>query len=81
MNTHNVPGNLRKFVFAAGIALGLLAAAASVIVAALQISVYARFVDHGGRVLSSARVYPLYWGRYWAPNRVASPTPDAIRSR
>ena len=28
--------------------------------------------------MSAARVYPIYWGRYWAPDRVASPTPDEI---
>ena len=79
MTTQNVPAKLRKLAFAAGIALGLLAAvAASVIVAAPPVSASTRFVDHGGRVLSSARVYPIYWGRYWAPDRVASPTPDQI---
>jgi hypothetical protein len=78
MNTHNLPGKLRKLAFAVGIALGLLAAAASVIVAAPPASVSTRFVDHGGRILSAARVYSVYWGRYWAPGRVASPTPDQI---
>ena len=73
----NTPTKLRKLAPTAGIALGLLAAAASVIVTPAA-SASTRFVDHGGRVLSSARVYPIYWGRYWAPDRVASPTPDQI---
>jgi hypothetical protein len=79
MTTQNVPAKLWKLAFAAGMAIGVLAAvAASLMVAAPQVSASTRFVDHGGRVLSSARVYPLYWGRYWAPARVASPTPDQI---
>jgi hypothetical protein len=79
MTTQNVPAKLRKLASAAGIALGLYAAvAASVIVAAPQVSASATFVDHGGRVLSAARVYPIYWGPYWAPGRTASPTPDEI---
>jgi FHA domain len=78
MTTKNVPAKLRKLAFAAGVALGLSVATASVIVAAPQVSTSTGFVDHGGRVLSAARVYPTYWGRYWAPDRVASPTPDQI---
>ena len=79
MTTQNVPAKLRKLALAAGMALGLSAAvAASVTVAAPPASASTRFVDHGGRVLSAARVYPIYWGRYWAPGRVASPTPDEI---
>src|SRR5690349_21607563 len=74
----NVHAKLRKLAFAAGVALSVLAAAASVIVAAPQVSASTRFVDHGGRVLSPARTYPLFWGRYWAPDRVAAPTPDEI---
>lgn len=73
-----MPAKLRKLAVAAGIAVGLLAAAASVIIAVAPVGASTRFVDHGGRVLSAARVYPLFWGRYWAPNRVASPTPDEI---
>jgi hypothetical protein len=78
MTAHNVPGKLRKLAFAVGISLGLLAAAASVIVTAPAATASTRFVDHGGRVLPAAQVYPIYWGRYWAPDRVASPTPDQI---
>ena len=75
----NVAAKLRKLAFGAGIALSLSASvAASVTVEAPPISASTRFVDHGGRVLSSARVYPIYWGQYWAPDRVASPTPDQI---
>jgi hypothetical protein len=82
MTAHNVPGKLRKLVFAAGIALSLSAfVAASVIVEASPASASTRFVDHGGRVLSAAHVYLIYWGRYWAPDRVASPTPDQITPR
>jgi hypothetical protein len=77
MSTHNLPGKLSKLAFAAGVVLGLLAAAASVIVTPAA-SVATRFADHGDRVLSAAHVYPIYWGRYWAPDRVASPTPDQI---
>jgi hypothetical protein len=77
MNAQNVPAKPRKLALAA-VALGMLAAAASVIVTAPQVSASTRFVDHGGRVLSAARVYPIYWGKYWAPDRVASPTPDQI---
>jgi hypothetical protein len=69
---------LCKVARAVGIALGLLAAAASLIVVPPAGTASSRFVDHGGRVLSAARVYPIYWGRYWAPDRVASPTPDQI---
>src|SRR5437868_2876464 len=76
MNKQNVPAKLRKLAFAAGIALSLLACAASMIVAAPAASAFARFVDHGGRVLSAARVYPIYWGQYWAPG--AWPTADEI---
>jgi hypothetical protein len=76
MNRQNVPAKLRKLAFAAGIALGLSAAVASVIVAAPRASASTRFIDHGGRVLSSARVYPVYWGQYWAPG--AWPTPEEI---
>jgi hypothetical protein len=76
MTARNVPATLRKLAFAAGVALGLSAAAASVIVAAPRVSASTRFVDHGGRVLSSARVYPIYWGQYWAPG--AWPTPEEI---
>jgi len=76
MNTQNVPAKLRKLAFAAGIALGLSAAAASVIMAPPAASASTRFVDHGGRVLSAAHIYPIYWGEYWAPG--ASPTPDEI---
>ena len=79
MNTQNVPGKLRKLAVAAGIALSVsTAAAASVIEAPPAASASTRFVDHGGRVLSAAHVYLIYWGRYWAPDRVASPTPDEI---
>jgi hypothetical protein len=74
-----VSAKLRKLAFAAGIALSLsTAVAASVIVEAPPASASTRFVDHGGRVLSAAHVYLIYWGRYWAPDRVASPTPDQI---
>lgn len=76
MNTQNVPAKLRKLPFAAGIALGLLAAAASVIVAAPRASASTRFADHGGRVLAAARIYPTYWGQYWAAG--AWPTADQI---
>jgi hypothetical protein len=77
MNTHNVPAKLRKLALALGIALGLLAAAAaSVIVPGPAASASTRFVDDGGRVLSSARIYPIYWGQYWAPG--AWPTADEI---
>jgi len=77
MNAQNVPAKPRKLALAA-VALGMLAAAASVIVTAPQVSASTRFVDHGGRVLSAARIDPIYWGKYWAPDRVASPTPDQI---
>ena len=79
LTAQNVAAKLRKLAFAAGIALSLsTAVAASVIVEAPPASASTRFVDHGGRVLSAARVYLIYWGRYWAPDRVASPTPDQI---
>ena len=79
LTAQNVPAKLRKLAFAAGIALGLSAAvAASVTVEAPPASASTRFVDHGGRVLSAAHVYPIYWGRYWAPGRSASPTSDQI---
>jgi hypothetical protein len=78
MTAHNVPGKLRKLAFAAGVALGLVAAAASLIVTPPAASASTRFIDYGGRVLSAARIYPIYWGRYWAPDRVASPAPDQI---
>jgi hypothetical protein len=41
-----------------------------------------QFADHGGRVLSAARVYPIYWGRYWPltgshrRHRTRSPRPS-----
>ena len=76
MTAHYVHGQLRKSVQAAGITLGLLAAAASIIVAAPPVRASTNFVDHGGRVLSAARVYPIYWGQYWALG--AWPTPDQI---
>ena len=79
LTAQNVSAKLRKLAFAAGIALSLsTAVAASVIVEAPPASASIRFVDHGGRVLSAAHVYLIYWGRYWAPDRVASPTPDQI---
>ena len=79
LTAQNVAAKLRKLAFAAGIALSLsTAVAASVIVEAPPASASTRFVDHGGRVLSAARVYLIYWGRYWAPDRSASPTPDQI---
>jgi hypothetical protein len=79
LTAHNVAAKLRKLAFAAGIAFSLSASvAASVIVEAPPASASTRFVDHGGRVLSAAPVYLIYWGRYWAPDRVASPTPDQI---
>jgi len=79
LTAQNVAAKLRKLAFAAGIALSLsTAVAASVIVEAPPASASTRFVDHGGRVLSAAHVYLIYWGRYWAPDRVASPTPDQI---
>src|SRR6185437_15133288 len=79
LTAQNVSAKLRKLAFAAGIALSLsTAVAASVIVEAPPASASTRFVDHGGRVLSAAHVYLIYWGRYWAPDRVASPTPDQI---
>ena len=79
LTAQNVAAKLRKLAFAAGIALSLsTAVAASVIVEAPPASASIRFVDHGGRVLSAAHVYFIYWGRYWAPDRVASPTPDQI---
>jgi len=79
LTAQNVAAKLRKLAFAAGIALSLsTAVAASVIVEAPPASASIRFVDHGGRVLSAAHVYLIYWGRYWAPDRVASPTPDQI---
>jgi hypothetical protein len=79
LTAQNVSAKLRKLAFAAGIALSLsTAVAASVIVEAPPASASVRFVDHGGRVLSAAHVYLIYWGRYWAPDRVASPTPDQI---
>src|SRR5690242_16825926 len=76
MNKQNVPARLRKLAFAAGVALSLSAAVASVIVAAPRATASTTFVDHSGRVLSSARVYPIYWGQYWAPG--AWPTPEEI---
>jgi len=79
LTAQNVAAKLGKLAFAAGIALSLsTAVAASVIVEAPPASASIRFVDHGGRVLSAAHVYLIYWGRYWAPDRVASPTPDQI---
>jgi hypothetical protein len=79
MTAKNLPAKLRKLMVTAGIALSLsTVVAASATVAAPAASLATRFADHGGRVLSSARVYPIYWGRYWAPDRVASPTPDEI---
>ena len=79
LTAQNVSAKLRKLAFAAGIALSLsTAVAASVIVEAPPASASIRFVDHDGRVLSAAHVYLIYWGRYWAPDRVASPTPDQI---
>jgi hypothetical protein len=79
MTAQNLPAKLGKLALAAGsVALGLLVAAALLIVAAPEASVSTQFVDHGGPVLSAARVYPIYWGRYWAPDRVASPTPGQI---
>jgi len=79
LTAQNVFAKLRKLAFAAGIALALsTGVVASVIVEAPPASASTRFVDHGGRVLSAARVYLIYWGRYWAPDRVASPTPDQI---
>ena len=79
LTAQNVSAKLRKLAFAAAIALSLsTAVAASVIVEAPPASASTRFVDHGGRVLSAAHVYLIYWGRYWAPDRVASPTPDQI---
>jgi len=79
LTAQNVSAKLRKLAFAAAIALSLsTAVAASVIVEAPPASASIRFVDHGGRVLSAAHVYLIYWGRYWAPDRVASPTPDQI---
>src|SRR6476659_7640553 len=79
LTAQNVAAKLRKLTFAAGIALSLsTAVAASVIVEAPPASASTRFVDHGGRVLSAAHVYFIYWGRYWAPDRSASPTPDEI---
>jgi len=79
LTAQNVSAKLRKLAFAAGIALSLsTAVAASVIVEAPPASASIRFVDHSGRVLSAAHVYLIYWGRYWAPDRVASPTPDQI---
>ena len=60
MNTQNVPGKLRKLAVAAGIALSLSASvAASATVEAPPVSASTRFVDHGGRVLSAAHVYPI----------------------
>jgi hypothetical protein len=79
LTAQNVAAKLRKLAFAAGIALALsTGVVASVIVEAPPASASIRFVDHDGRVLSAARVYLIYWGRYWAPDRVASPTPDQI---
>jgi len=79
LTAQNVAAKLRKLAFAAGIALALsTGVVASVIVEAPPASASTRFVDHGGRVLSAAHVYLIYWGRYWAPDRVASPTPDQI---
>ena len=79
LTAQNVSAKLRKLAFAAGIALALsTGVVASVIVEAPPASASIRFVDHGGRVLSAAHVYLIYWGRYWAPDRVASPTPDQI---
>jgi hypothetical protein len=79
LTAQNVAAKLRKLAFAAGIALALsTGVVASVIVEAPPASASIRFVDHGGRVLSAAHVYLIYWGRYWAPDRVASPTPDQI---
>ena len=79
LTAQNVAAKLRKLAFAAGIALALsTGVVASVIVEAPPASASIRFVDHDGRVLSAAHVYLIYWGRYWAPDRVASPTPDQI---
>jgi hypothetical protein len=79
LTAQNVPANLRKLTFAAGLVLGLLAAAAALVtVDAPPASASTRFVDHGGRVLPAAHLYPIYWGKYWAPGRSASPTPDQI---
>jgi hypothetical protein len=79
MTAQNVAASLRKIAFAAGIALSLsTAVAASLIVEAPPASAATRFLDHGGRVLTAPHVYPIYWGRYWAPDRVASPTPGEI---
>ena len=79
LTAQNVAAKLRKLAFAAGIALALsTGVVASVIVEAPPASASTRFVDHDGRVLSAAHVYLIYWGRYWAPDRVASPTPDQI---
>ena len=77
MSALNVLAKLRKLVFAAGVALMLSAsAAASVTVEIPPAGASTRFVDHGGRVLPAAYVYPTYWGEYWAPG--ASPTADEI---
>jgi len=79
LTAQNVAAKLRKLAFAAGIALALsTGVVASVIVEAPPASASIRFVDHDGRVLSAAHVYLIYWGRYWAPDRSASPTPDQI---
>jgi len=79
LTTQNVAAKLGKLVFAVVVAFSLSASvAASVTVEAPPASASTRFVDHGGRVLSAAPVYLIYWGGYWAPDRVASPTPDEI---
>ena len=79
LTAQNVPANLRKLAWAAGMVLGLWAAvAASVTVEAPPASAYTSFVDHGGRILSATHIYPIYWGRHWAPGRSASPTSQEI---
>ena len=79
LTARNVAAKLRKLAFTAAVAFGLSAAmTASVIVEAPPASASVGFVDHGGRVLSAAHIDLIYWGRYWAPDRSASPTADEI---
>ena len=77
MTAQNAPANLRKLALAVGLALGFVIGTGTAPIDASNPKLgagTARFVDHGGPVLSAAQVYLIYWGRAWTATGTVLPS-------
>jgi hypothetical protein len=80
MTARNVRADLRRLALAACLALSVAIGTGAAPTAATRPELRggaAKFVDYGGRVLSAAQIYLIYWGSAWI-SRSASPTSDEI---